>query len=123
MVAPTLLLTWLCMPGGMAQVGDSTQLEGWTGVASASETESDARIRLRERRRERSPWIDVPEVTVSEALESLGQPGVAVLDVTCRERRSRLTHKIPGAVWRDCTRVEEWAEEYRAAELVLVYCA
>ncbi|GAB6062148.1 rhodanese-like domain-containing protein [Deferrisoma palaeochoriense] len=69
------------------------------------------------------PWIVVPTMRVEDLAERLGEEGLVVIDVTCRERRSRLSGQIPGAVWRDCTRVEEWAPEFRKDQLLVVYCA
>lgn len=69
------------------------------------------------------PWIVVPTMRVEDLAARLGEEGLVVIDVTCRERRKRLSGQIPGAVWRDCTRVEEWAPEFRKDQLLVVYCA
>ncbi|GAB4256921.1 rhodanese-like domain-containing protein [Deferrisoma sp.] len=72
---------------------------------------------------EERPWIVVPTMQVEDLAARLGEEGLVVIDVTCRERRGRLSGQIPGAVWRDCTRVEEWAPEFRKDQFLVVYCA
>ena len=105
--------------GGAVAAGDDD-----AGVAS--DTEAEAQQRVQERRRERDDqrqWISVPELSPSEALPLVGAPGVVIIDVTCREGGADITDRIPGAVWRDCTKVEQWAHNYEEAKTILVYCA
>jgi rhodanese-related sulfurtransferase len=99
---------------------------GGAAVGVASEAGSPAQQRVRERRRERQgrrQWIQVPELSPAEALPLVGAPGVAIIDVTCRERRGDLSVRLPGAVWEDCTQVERWAPRYAEVKTLLVYCA
>jgi len=100
--------------------------------AAAGTAEEDAgsvsstQQRVEERRRQREGqrrWISVPQKSVAETLAVMGEPGVVIIDVTCRERGANYPDRIPGAVWRDCTKVEQWAGEYEGAKTILVYCA
>lgn len=99
---------------------------GDDGVGAASDTGGEAQQRVRERRRERrgqQQWINVPELSPEEAFPLVGAPGVVIIDVTCRERGADIAKRIPGAVWQDCTLVEQWAHTYKEAKTILVYCA
>jgi len=125
-----LLTTVLCLSGSVwdfAQPGEMTQASPAVAKeAEAASPLSSPQQRARERRRAREAereWIEVPEMTRETLKALLGDPELAVLDVTCKERGAEIARQIPGSVWRDCTRVEEWAPLYRKDQTIVVYCA
>ena len=104
-----------------AQTGHSAQPQQ---IGEDSGPGPRERVReLREERRARQPWITAPEIDRETVRGLLGDPGVAIVDVTCRETRAKISHQIPGAVWRDCTQLEQWAPLYRKDQTIVVYCA
>jgi len=120
-------LTPLCV---LAQEGQTAQPRLPVGLAepeaAAGALKQDPRERIEEFRRERQgrrEWITVPEVYRETLLGMLRDPTLALLDVTCKERGAKIAEQIPGAVWRDCTQVEQWAPEYRKDQTIVVYCA
>lgn len=113
----------VAVPGALAQSGDTAQ------VASAAEQElTPAQRRTLERRRERRrEWerrrARVPTLRPEELVPLLGDPQVAVIDVTCEEGRGRLTGRIPGSTWEVWNRVADWAPRYPPEKTLVVYCA
>jgi hypothetical protein len=96
------------------------------GRAAAEPTLSEAKRRALERRREREenrPWITVPELEREAVRGLLGDPAVAILDVTCGDQAAKFRDRIPGATWHDWARVEQWAPRYRKDQTIVVYCA
>ncbi|MEW6487838.1 MAG: hypothetical protein AB1578_07985 [Thermodesulfobacteriota bacterium] len=104
-----------------AQAGHSAQA-GQLGEDAAPDPRERVR-ELREERRAQQPWITAPEIDRETVRELLGDPDVAIVDVTCLETRAKIPAQIPGAVWRDCTQVEQWAPLYRRDQTIVVYCA
>jgi hypothetical protein len=116
--AAILSVAALC---AFAQAGHSAQEDRAGEDAAQSPRE---RVReLREERRAQQPWITAPEIDRETVRRLLGEPDVAIVDVTCRENRAKIPVQIPGAVWRDCTQVEQWAPLYRKDQTIVVYCA
>ncbi len=103
-----------------------SEIGGDGGVRAASDAGDEVQQRVRERRQERGgqrQWITVPELSLAEALPLVGAPGVVIIDATCRERAEDFLDRVPGAVWQDWTQVEQWAQRYKHAKTILVYCA
>jgi len=120
-----LLLAWspLCVfaqPGEMAQAAPGAE----DTLAEPSSPGPQQRVQERRRQREEErEWIAVPEMDRDTLRGLLADPNVAVLDVTCKERGVNIPDQIPGAVWRDCTQVGQWASQYRKDQTIVVYCA
>ena len=108
-------------------LGAGGVLPGWGAPpVETDDAISKPKQRTQQRRRERQgqrPWIEVPELTPEAALPLIGESGVVIIDVTCRENAAKYDERIPGAIWRDCTKVEQWADHYKGAGKILVYCA
>jgi Fe-Mn family superoxide dismutase len=70
------------------------------------------------------PDETLPSVTVEELADSLTtHPDLQVIDARPKHYFSRGADMMPGAVWRDPDRVDEWSAELKADTTVFVYCA
>ena len=121
----TLFLAWSpwCV---FAQPGETAQAAPGAEGAVAEPASPGPQQRAQERRRQREEereWIAVPEMDRETLRGLLADPNVVVLDVTCKERGVNISDQIPGAVWRDCTQVKQWASQYRKDQTIVVYCA
>jgi Fe-Mn family superoxide dismutase len=66
----------------------------------------------------------LPSVSIEElATELARRERTQVLDARPKHYYSRTTEMMQGAIWRDPTRVEEWAHELSPEAPVYVYCA
>ena len=66
--------------------------------------------------------IDVPRISVDDAKELLGNPGVVIIDVRTQKSWWSSTTKILGAVREDPSKVSDWMGKYSKTQTLLFYC-
>ena len=65
----------------------------------------------------------LPSISVEELSDETIRKRIQILDARPKHYFSRSTDMMPGAVWRDPDRIDEWSQELSAEVPVVVYCA
>lgn len=64
---------------------------------------------------------EIPRMTKEELKPLLGKPDIVVLDVRLGGRN--VPTRIPGAVYEDPGKVDDWSKKYRKEKKIVLYCS
>lgn len=67
------------------------------------------------------PYPEIPRISLNDAKDMLGKPGVTLLDCRLEEQWNASENKLPGAMHENPADVKSWAERYPREVTTVIY--